>query len=289
MSISTISRVLKPALATLFLLVLQPCLSASIGDGNSFLTRAEKFYPRTLQSFYRRDPSESNVFNPRSTIVVEYDYGKLWLLMPLSAYLTFLPTIIGVPSSPTAVVSFDASGTHPIVVIGAFDELLQSSKCTLNSIPAGGRSESSASIDLQFKYTDSASEASNTWNKYQYLHFVTSHPSCNLEGELGAWKYVIIFILLACRLRNFSRVHAIESDLMTQRIRLLAESIPLHELGSYNVALRGHEMTGVWKPQSIRNKFSRRRIFESAFNKDFSGTDILSGDVSLDLPPALAT
>ncbi|KAF9567099.1 hypothetical protein CPC08DRAFT_746962 [Agrocybe pediades] len=72
----------------------------------------------------------------------------------------------------------------------------------------------------------------------------------------------------------------------------MEEPLPLYELGSYNVAVRAHHMTGVWEPRSGADGSAgrqplRRETFETGFSKNISGTDILSGDTALDLPEDL--
>jgi len=91
-----------------------------------------------------------------------------------------------VHSPANAIVSFNASGTYPIVAVGAFDDHLKSITCTPIHISATADNFSTIDIKLDSQY--SVEEAFNQWKAFEHLHFVTSHPGCNLEGELGAWR-----------------------------------------------------------------------------------------------------
>lgn len=83
------------------------------------------------------------------------------------------------------------------------------------------------------------------------------------------------------------RVQTVKPNVGDQKIHLLAIPIRLHELGVYNVALSGHVMSGTWNPQPGIRALHRRKTFTSGVNKDLSGTEILSGDVSFNLPPQI--
>ncbi|KAF4618882.1 hypothetical protein D9613_010083 [Agrocybe pediades] len=168
-----------------------------------------------------------------------------------------------------AVVTFEALEGQPIVVVGEFESYLRSIEC----VPELGNLAGSTTLHLSFDSNDSARNALSTWRSSESLKFVTSHPGCNLVGELGAWK-----------------VHTVQS--YRNSIEISAEPLPLYELGSYNVAVRAHHMTGVWEPRSGADGSAgrqplRRETFETGFSKNISGTDILSGDTALDLPEDL--
>jgi len=70
------------------------------------------------------------------------------------------------------------------------------------------------------------------------------------------------------------------------RIKLVAEPIALNQLGTYNVLLLGHGMSGEWQPEFTRSNLTRREIFNPSYSNDFSGVEIISANTT-SLPSSL--
>uniref|UniRef100_A0A8H7XMU7 Gpi anchored protein n=1 Tax=Psilocybe cubensis TaxID=181762 RepID=A0A8H7XMU7_PSICU len=171
----------------------------------------------------------------------------------------------GVHSTSSATVSFDSSKTYPIVSVPSFDDLLSSIHCDTVE-------ELDTTISLKFISKEAAAVASQTWDSYHRFHLVTSHNGCNSEDALGAW-----------------RVHTMEISNGDNGVNLFAERIALHQLGSYDVSIVGHELSSGWRPQtSSYGRYDRRKTFEPTLSKDLSGTQILSLD-SANLPDDLGS
>lgn len=71
-----------------------------------------------------------------------------------------------------------------------------------------------------------------------------------------------------------------ETSHTNHSIKLFAERISMNQLGSYDISIFGHELSGVWRPQAYDGGLDRRMTFEPSLSKDLSGTQVLSVDTS---------
>ncbi len=89
---------------------------------------------------------------------------------------------IAVHHPPAASVSFTAHNGLPILLLEDLDYLFESVLCSENvnnHIPG--------TMDLRFASADAFEEALDTWTDSGTFIVVTSHPSCNIANERGAW------------------------------------------------------------------------------------------------------
>ncbi|KAJ7292074.1 hypothetical protein C8J57DRAFT_1274569 [Mycena rebaudengoi] len=189
-----------------------------------FTTAFWFFFVSSLLSYVVGESSQRDLvpFKRRSTSSI---LSRAWKreLVPKRAVELYYG--LETASYPSTALKFKAHSATPIILLEDIEDLVDNIFC---HSPPG---EKRASVELNFRFKDAYLEALRSWSSHASFILVTSHLTCNLDLQRGAWV-----------------ITGVEGHKNYPQIKLEAESLPMREMGdSFHIS---HTANGAssWGP-----------------------------------------